>query len=182
MIAKYFTLRDANIARQREWDKDSKVTLSYRINELGGEAGELLNLIKKIQREKLAMVGSRASKNDIMDEVGDLVVCSDLVGMQFDVGVQLLRNHVENLHLSPTQMGAKLMMLIGRIGECGIDDNEMFNDRMKRDVVNWHLARLIDWAHSFAHVNGFGLLVATQDKFNKTSVKYGLDTRLEFAR
>lgn len=37
----YSTLRQANIARQKEWDRDNQIGLAYRGNELAGEVGEV---------------------------------------------------------------------------------------------------------------------------------------------
>lgn len=52
--ATFALLRAANVQRQREWDADNKVTLSYRGNEFAGEAGEVCNVVKKLDRERLA--------------------------------------------------------------------------------------------------------------------------------
>lgn len=57
----YHSLRAANVARQEEWDPGDKITLSYRGNELAGEVGEACNIIKKIERERLGIRGSRAT-------------------------------------------------------------------------------------------------------------------------
>ncbi|HWW46577.1 MAG TPA: MazG-like family protein [Xanthobacteraceae bacterium] len=81
-------LRSANKARQAEWDADSQITLSFRGNELAGEVGEACNVIKKLERERLGINGSRASKAQLAEELADVVICADLIAM--DVGVDLL--------------------------------------------------------------------------------------------
>lgn len=77
----YSTLREANTARQAEWDQDNKIGLTYRGNELAGEVGEACNVMKKIERERLGIAGSRASLEDLAEELADVVICADLVAM-----------------------------------------------------------------------------------------------------
>lgn len=98
-------LRAANIERQREWDKAGGIDLSYRGNELAGELGEALveavdlilmaaaagrasNVIKKLERERLGIRGSRATTQQLADELADVVICVDLIAMAqgIDVG------------------------------------------------------------------------------------------------
>lgn len=76
------TLRFANQIRQQEWDPTDAITLSYRGNELGGEVGEAQNVIKKLERERLGLRGSRASKEMLAEELADAVICLDLIAMQ----------------------------------------------------------------------------------------------------
>lgn len=102
----YFaTLREANAARQDMWDGAAgKLDLAYRANELAGEVGEALsayethmlnvldksmglakaagrmaNVAKKIERERRGLRGSRATLEELADELGDVVVCVDLI-------------------------------------------------------------------------------------------------------
>lgn len=86
-------LREANVERQAEWDADSKLTPSYRGNEAAGELGEACNIIKKLERERLGLKGSRASKEDLADELADVVICIDLIANDFglDLGEAIKR-------------------------------------------------------------------------------------------
>lgn len=81
------TLREANKTRQREWDKENGIDLAYRGNELAGEVGEACNIIKKLERERLGIRGSRASIAQLAEELADVVICVDLIAMQ--VGINL---------------------------------------------------------------------------------------------
>lgn len=83
----FHQLRQANIARQAEWDPNNQITLEYRGNELAGEVGELCNVIKKIARERLGIRGSRATKEQLAEELRDVIICADLIAM--DAGVNL---------------------------------------------------------------------------------------------
>ena len=78
-------LHAANIARQAEWCPDQVPDLSFRGNELGGECGEAQNVIKKLERERQGWRGSRATKEDLADELADVVICADLCAVTADI-------------------------------------------------------------------------------------------------
>ena len=82
-------LRTANVERQKEWDAEGKITLSYRGNELAGEVGEACNVIKKLAREKLGIRGSRATVFDLKDELADIIICVDLIAAEFDIDLEV---------------------------------------------------------------------------------------------
>lgn len=101
-IQVYDTLREANEARQREWDPGGSITPSFRSNELAGEVGEALekaaamitlaiaagkvaNITKKLDRERLGIGGSRATIEDLADELADVIICCDLLAMDFEI-------------------------------------------------------------------------------------------------
>ena len=101
----YPTLRRANKARQIEWDKDAQITPAYRGNELAGEVGEALerafdlivlaaaagklsNTVKKLERERLSIGGSRSTVKQLAEELADLVICTDLVAMTYDIDLE----------------------------------------------------------------------------------------------
>jgi NTP pyrophosphatase (non-canonical NTP hydrolase) len=75
-------LRKANQHRQNEWDEDNQISLSYRGNELAGEVGEACNIIKKMERERLGIRGSRSNKEALAEELADVLICTDLIAMQ----------------------------------------------------------------------------------------------------
>lgn len=75
------TLRAANIVRQQEWDPASKISLSYRGNELAGEVGEACNVIKKLERARLGIRGTTATFEQLAEELADVVICADLIAM-----------------------------------------------------------------------------------------------------
>ncbi|HEU5019644.1 MAG TPA: MazG-like family protein, partial [Pseudolabrys sp.] len=78
-------LRAANIARQQEWDAGNQITLAYRGNELAGEVGEACNAIKKLERERMGIAGSRDTIEHLAEELADVVICADLIAMQAGV-------------------------------------------------------------------------------------------------
>lgn len=82
------TLRSANIARQTEWDQDNQISAAYRGNELAGEVGEACNVIKKLERERLGILGSRATVDELADELADVVICADLIAMHYGINLE----------------------------------------------------------------------------------------------
>lgn len=78
-------LREANKTRQKEWDTGNNVTLAYRGNELAGEVGEACNIIKKLERERFGMVGSRDNVEHLAEELADILICLNLIAIAVDV-------------------------------------------------------------------------------------------------
>lgn len=78
-------LAGANAARQLEWDPQNKVTLIYRSNELAGETGEVCNVLKKIERERLGIRGRRATVEQAAEELADVVICTSLLANELKI-------------------------------------------------------------------------------------------------
>lgn len=83
----YTKLSEANKARHVEWWQGDTPSLSFRGNELAGEVGEACNIIKKLERERLGMRGSRATVGELGAELADVVICAYLVAM--DAGINI---------------------------------------------------------------------------------------------
>jgi NTP pyrophosphatase (non-canonical NTP hydrolase) len=81
------SLREANIVRNQEYWPEGSPSLSFRGVELAGEAGEACNLIKKLERERMGKVGTRATIEELAEELADVVICADLIAM--DQGIDL---------------------------------------------------------------------------------------------
>ena len=80
------TLRIANVARDQEWNTGSeRVSMTFRATELAGEVGEACNVIKKLERERIGLVGSRDTKEHLAEELADIVICTDLLAMDADI-------------------------------------------------------------------------------------------------
>jgi hypothetical protein len=95
-------LRFANVQRNKEWDPNNQLTASFRGLELSGELGEMIekafaliecaivvgkitNIVKKIERERIGLKGSRVSMLDLADELADAQICLDLTAMQYSI-------------------------------------------------------------------------------------------------
>lgn len=88
VMTEYTTLRAANAARQLEWDADNQITAAYRGNELAGEVGEACNVIKKLERERMGIRGSRASVAELADELADVLICADLIALHYGIDLE----------------------------------------------------------------------------------------------
>lgn len=100
-------LREVSQARQREWygDKMGSITLSYRGNELAGEVGEACNIIKKIEREQMGVGGSRATPEQLAEELGDVVLCVELIAAQ--LGIDLAAAVISKFNKTSAAYGLK---------------------------------------------------------------------------
>lgn len=82
-------LRVANIRRNEEWDPKKRITPLFRAVELGGEVGELMNIVKKLERERIGIRGSRTTIPQLAEEMADVLICLDLLGMEYDIDLEL---------------------------------------------------------------------------------------------
>lgn len=67
-------LRQACAKRDKEWDPGGQLDLAFFATELGGEAGEALNIAKKLERERYGIPGSRATLDDLAEELSDVII------------------------------------------------------------------------------------------------------------
>lgn len=81
-------LREANIARQAAWCPGQIPDLSFRGNELAGETGEVCNVIKKLERERFGWRGSRDTLSHLAEELADVVICADLIGIATGIDLE----------------------------------------------------------------------------------------------
>lgn len=102
-------LRDANLIRMKEWAPDG-VSLSFRGNELAGETGEACNIIKKIERERMGLRGSRALTSDLAEELADVVICADLIAIE--EGINLDQAVAAKFNKTSRKYGLETMMLV----------------------------------------------------------------------
>lgn len=81
-------LRAAQIERQKRWDPGIKLDLSYLGNAAAGEMGEACNIIKKLERERHGLPGSRSSVMDLAAELADVIVYLDLIAMKCNIDLE----------------------------------------------------------------------------------------------
>lgn len=111
VMEKYYAkLSEANAARQKEWDVESKISGSYRGNEMAGEVGEACNVIKKLEREALGIKGSRATVEQLGEELGDVVICAYLTAQYY--GIDLDRCVAEKFNKTSESVGLETRMII----------------------------------------------------------------------
>lgn len=99
----------ANAARQQEWDPEDKTSnLAYRAAELAGEAGEAANVLKKLERERLGIRGSRATKEQLAEELADVVICASLAANV--AGIDLWTAVVAKFNKTSEAVGLSVML------------------------------------------------------------------------
>ena len=101
-------LRLANVERNAHWDPTGLLTLSFRGNELAGEVGEVCNVVKKLERERLGLRGSRDTTDHLAEELADVLICADLIGMA--AGVDLARAVQEKFNATSKKLGLPTLM------------------------------------------------------------------------
>lgn len=65
--------------RQKHYDPESKITPLFLSTEMGGEAGEALNVVKKIERIRLGLKGNKDQDEDSLlgllgTELADVII------------------------------------------------------------------------------------------------------------
>lgn len=78
-------LRRVNLARYEAWVEGADAGIMFDALELGGEVGELLNVVKKLEREERGWRGSRAAPKDFADECADVLICLDKLARRRNV-------------------------------------------------------------------------------------------------
>lgn len=168
-MTQYSTLRQANEARQREWDKAGGIDAAYRANELAGEMGEACNVIKKLERERLGIRGSRETTSHLAEELSDVVICVDLIAMQQNVALDMSSGFPVGFR-SASAAGAELAKQVGRLCDSVLCET--------RSTFELRCLLVVRTAYGIAALYDIDLDVAVAAKFNATSEKVGLATRL----
>ena len=108
-------LRDANKRRQVEWTGNAPVSLLFRATELAGETGEAMNIVKKLERERLGWPGSRATREQLADELADIIICVDLLAMTEDI--DLADAIARKFNTTSLKVGLNTLLLLDEEGE-----------------------------------------------------------------
>lgn len=81
-------LRRVNTERYFAWTEGADAGIMFDALELGGEVGELLNVVKKLDREQRGWRGSRADPADFADECADVLICLDKLARRLNVDLE----------------------------------------------------------------------------------------------
>ena len=82
-------LKQANALRTKEWDPDGKLGLLFFGCELAGETGEACNVAKKLERERLGIVGSRSTIERLAEELADIIIVVDMIATMEGIDLPL---------------------------------------------------------------------------------------------
>ena len=86
------TLRSANELRDSEWPWREAPGLLFRALEFAGEAGEVADAVKKLERARLLRQDEalRGLRQDLADEIADALITLDNLAMNLGFDLQLL--------------------------------------------------------------------------------------------
>jgi len=74
--------------RGKHWNPDGKeLPVWFRALELGGETGELLDAIKKMERDNLGIAGGKTDMQHIGEELGDVIISAQLLADSLDINL-----------------------------------------------------------------------------------------------
>ena len=81
-------LRQVNAARCHEWMEGAPDDPLFQAVEFGGEAGEVLNEVKKLVREQRGLRGSRSSLAKLAQEIGDCIITLDSIARAYGIDLE----------------------------------------------------------------------------------------------
>lgn len=109
----YNTLRTASADRAEEWGEGTEgFSPSYFAVEMGGEVGEALNVVKKLERERIGAPGSRDTVEHLAEELADVIITA--VNLANAYGIDLNSAVVNKFNATSEKVGLP-HMLAGRI-------------------------------------------------------------------
>lgn len=74
-----------NAERNSYWDPQNKLTPLFFSTELAGEIGEACNVVKKLERERLGLRGSRETIEHLKEELEDSIICAILLANSYGI-------------------------------------------------------------------------------------------------
>lgn len=77
----------ANKERNKHFDPQGQLDMLFFAVELAGEVGEACNIVKKLERERLGIRGSRSTYDALKEELEDVIICALLLANS--AGIQL---------------------------------------------------------------------------------------------
>lgn len=108
----YDSLRGANKHRQILWNGGEGKTNGplYAATELAGEVGEVCNVVKKLEREARGLPGSRSTREKLEEEIGDVVICIDLLALEY--GIDPVAAAAKKFNKTSEALGFPVMMKV----------------------------------------------------------------------
>lgn len=178
----YNNLRTANLARELEWDtSDNGLDGSFYGNELAGEVGEAVDVMTEFYYSSRPKVELLALLDKIAEELADVAICIDLLALNFGiVGIQHEDNDDGWVSVVPTLFD--LVKFTGRA--CNVTKKlererlGLVGSRATEKELATELTDALTALHKLARAYHVRLDVAVATKFNKTSDKVGLQTKM----
>jgi NTP pyrophosphatase (non-canonical NTP hydrolase) len=123
-------LRRVNTERYIAWiGVSDDAGIMFDALELGGEVGELLNVVKKLDREERGWRGSRAAPADFAAECADVLICLDKLARR--KGVDLVAATIEKFNATSEKVDLphRLAASTARPTERGAVEDQADRDR-----------------------------------------------------
>ena len=177
----FSNLRAANITRQAEWPGKEKADLGFRALEVADEAGELMGALKKLTRAQRGIAGDTLSIQDVADEMGDTAISLDLLAIELglNLGERVL---YPSDPLPVIELALMLDAVVGEVSAHVADRLQELRGEESADGTEQKICNRVSWAvfwlMCLAAALGVDLEAAITRKFNKTSERYGMATRL----
>ena len=152
------------------------MTLSYSGNELAGEVGEMIEVLY------LYALGNEISQVALRDEIGDVIICCDLLAARFDITFDPIPN-IPQISDSATSIGDALIEVAMKAGRvCNTVKKleragfGMVGSTSSIAALETDLNLLVRDVFWLARLFFLDAGACAAEKFNKTSAKYGLQT------
>lgn len=181
----YNDLRSANRARQVEWAGDRDIRLTYAGNELAGEVGELTEKACEIATLDFAAEADKLESlmQELREEIGDVAICCDLVALHADLALTLPLRAIPIKPKLPS-LAFDLMVETGaacnNIKKLEREQLGMVGSLTGPTALQKNLQNIVTCLNSMCFEMGWDLGSIISEKFNKTSLRYGLQTKLEY--
>lgn len=101
-------LAESNALRQKEFDPNGLLDLMFKTTELAGETGEACNVAKKLVRERLGIRGSRATLEQLAEELADVVICTSIIANH--VGIDLEKAVRDKFNATSDKIGLSVRL------------------------------------------------------------------------
>ncbi len=107
MSLDFDALRKASLARSAKWHRGDQPDLVWWSNAVAGEAGEVCNVTKKLDRDAKGLVGNKKGGDELLEdlalEIADTVIYLDLLAAA--AGIDLGRAVVAKFNLVSAENG-----------------------------------------------------------------------------
>lgn len=191
MSVSFADLRIVNSTRSLRWHKTGldEWSLADWVVATGGEVGEALNVIKKLNRDRDGQPGNTRTRaqlmDDLADELADAVIYLDTVlssqeasdlGTLWDIdSFTALRSHITTAEWPDTTILTTSEWALGMLEGAGKLATDALTDDPGIGSTADELLLAID---ATAYAWGIDLGAAVSHKFNATSERYGFLERL----
>jgi hypothetical protein len=98
---------------------------------MAGEVGEACNVIKKLDRERMGIRGSRALPGQLAEELADVVICADLIALAEGIDLDQAVTDKFNATSEKVGLATRLYSPSHRFGETGAVLIEVGDERRR---------------------------------------------------